>query len=490
MMRRLLLPTLLSIAAASGAAWAADAPPPAVPPATYRVTLVDAAHPRLSVVADVPIDGKALTMAATRPAGIPELDARGWPALVSNLKVMDGAGGALDASADGAAGWQLSDARTGRVHLAYDVDYAALSSRGWPAPRETGLVDAEHVVLTCRSIFVTSPAVRDGVVSFELPKGWRTITPWEPNPKITNGFAVADANDLADNLVVFAKSSPDVVTAGGLRLQIVAMGPWEPARKEVRRVLNGVVPRLVGLMGTSDRENYLVVLLPVVEHGGESYRHSFAMTYEAPPSRANSAVWGNTIAHEVFHLWNGWKLQGKDYPTSQWFQEGFTEYAANLAMVGAKLIDEKQFLQKLNDHVTNYEKLQTTLEAGGEHKGPPLYAAGALVAFTWDVRLLSATDEKKGFGDFLRALWKQTNQGRAPYAWADIEAALSAVNTFNWASYYADYIKGTMHLPLKRTFGRVGVNIIMGADDIPVLGINPDAPEKEKTLWKAILAGR
>jgi hypothetical protein len=36
------------------------------------------------------------------------------------------------------------------------------------------------------------------------------------------------------------------------------------------------------------------------------------MSMDVPPSRANSSEWGNTIAHEVFHYWNG-SLSGPDH---------------------------------------------------------------------------------------------------------------------------------------------------------------------------------
>jgi len=475
---------------APGVATAAESPKATEKPATYHVTLVKVYPPRLSVAADLPIDGKALTMDTTRPAGIPVLDASGWPGLVSNLRVTNTADRRLGTMATGAAGWQLAEAYEGRLRVTYELDYSALAARGWPAPRETGLEDAEHLVLPCRSIFVTTPAVRESVVSFLLPKGWRPVTPWAPHSTSKTEFVVHDAADLASNLLALTREDPDVVVAGNFRLQVVAMGPWQAARAEVRRVLGAVIPRLVELMGTTNHENYLVVLLPVAEDGGESYRRSFALTFAEPPTRANSAAWGNKIAHEVFHLWNGWRLQGADYPSSQWFQEGFTEYAANLSMIGAKLIDEQRFLSLLADHVGNYRKLTTSLEGSGTHKGPPLYSAGALVAFTWDVTILEVTKGERGFGNFLRALWKQTDRGQKPYAWPDIKAALDRAAPYDWEAFYNSHIRGAEPLPLEQTFARVGLHLEMTADGSPRLTIDKTAPASARNRWQSILSGR
>jgi predicted metalloprotease with PDZ domain len=267
------------------------------------------------------------------------------------------------------------------------------------------------------------------------------------------------------------------------------MGPWLTARREVLRVLGSVIPRLVDLMGAEERENYLVVLLPVLDQGAESYRRSFALTLEVPPSRANSALWGNLIAHEIFHLWNGWRLRGTDYPSSQWFQEGFTEYAANVAVVNTGLIDADEFLQKLSDHVKNYGKLVTTLEGSGSHKGPPLYSAGALVAFSWDVQIRQATDGKRGFSDLLKALWKQTNHGRASYAWPDIEAALTATAPFDWEAYYQSFIRGNEPLPLDGTFASAGLRLVQAEDGTPRVTIDPTASAASKALFRALIDG-
>jgi predicted metalloprotease with PDZ domain len=339
-------------------------------------------------------------------------------------------------------------------------------------------------------MFITTREVGASRVTFELPKGWRPVTPWEPRPKSATEFSVSSANDLVANLLVFSRSAPDVVTAGAFRLLVAPMGQWKASRNEVRRVLGAVVPRLVELVKDEQRANYLVVLLPVVEEGGESYRHSFALTMEEKPTRANSAVWGNLIAHEVFHLWNGWTLVGADYPTSQWFHEGFTEYAANVSMVTAKLISQGEFLQKLSDHVAKYRQLTTGLEAGGSHKGPPLYSAGALVAFSWDAQIRQATSGKSNLWNFVNALYERTGRGERPYTWTDIQEALSATAPLDWAAYFDLHIRGNEPLPLEPALASMGLRWADASDGTPRIEVDPNAPASSKDLWRALVAGR
>jgi hypothetical protein len=108
-------------------------------------------------------------------------------------------------------------------------------------------------------------------------------------------------------------------------------------------------------------------VLPIPDSGGESFRSSFALSQEDTPSAANVPYWGNLIAHEFFHYWNGSRLHGADYASTNWIREGFTEYAANMALTRAGVLDEPGIRAKLAKHVDNYGKLATPLDAPGDH---------------------------------------------------------------------------------------------------------------------------
>jgi predicted metalloprotease with PDZ domain len=462
----------------------------APPSATYRIEVLRLDPPRLAVTADLPVAGRELAMDTERPAEIPELDAGGWPAFVSNLWVSDATGRPLEVASAGEAGWRLAQPHSGRVTLHYEVDYAALAARGWPALREAAFADANDLVFIGRSLFVTTPGMGASTIAFTLPRGWRAVTPWAPRPGSHAAYSVRTPVELLRNLVVLTRSVPDVVSAGGFRLLVVPMGQWQPAREEVGRVLRAAIPRLVRLIGFEERENYLVVLLPVAERGGESFQQSFALTVGDPPSRANRAAWGNTLAHEIFHYWNAGRLHGADYPSSQWFQEGFTEYAANLSLVTGKLVTPDEFLRKLAEHVGNARRLTTSLEGSGSHKGPPLYSAGALVAFTWDLSIRQATGGRRSLKDFWRALWRQTAGGRRPFEWRDLQSALEATALEDWEAFHRAYIAGSEPLPLDRTLALAGLRLASPEGEPPRIEVDPAAPAAAKALWRALVAGR
>jgi predicted metalloprotease with PDZ domain len=454
----------------------------------YALEWVRESPPRFAVEAKLPIDGRELAMATTRPGLIPELDAGGWPALVEGLEVADAEGMPLEVTRAGDGGWRLAAARTGRITLRYEVDFAPLEALEWPAPREAMWVEDGFLSLVGRALFVTTPALGKSAVAFGLPTGWRAVTAWEELAGAPLAYEVPSADALTENLVVLAQSAPDVVSAGGFELLVAPTQPWVAARDEVRRVLEAAIPHLVRFMGSDERASYLVVLLPQQEAGGESYRGSFAMNFDAAPSRANSAQWANTIAHEAFHQWNGWGLKGADYASTQWFQEGFTEYAANVALAAADLVTPEEFLGKLEQHVLNYAQLTTTLEATGGRKGPPLYSAGALVAFTWDVQIRSASAGERSLWDFMRNLWEHTGRGQWPYAWKDIESALDATAKLAWADFHRAHIQGNEPLPLDDVFALAGILTEPRPGGAPLLRLDPAASDAARALWQALVS--
>jgi predicted metalloprotease with PDZ domain len=439
------------------------------------------------VQAVLPSDGTLLTMADSRPSDVPEVADAGWPGLVRNLTVTDAEGRAVAVTEAGASGWMLEHPVSGPITLRYEIDYAPLAQRAWPAPREAGFADADHVVLIGRSLFITTPAQQASEVRFTLPGVWQLAAPWPEVPGVHQSAAVASAADLTENLIALVRDTPDVITAGGFDLKVVALGHWQPARSDVRRALTAALQQLVAMIGFDGQAEYLVVMLPHTERGGESFRASFAITSDQKPSRANMGRWGNLVAHEVFHYWNGWQLQGADYPSSQWFQEGLTEYAANRALVSAELIQPDEFYGKLGTHVDNYRRLATSLDAPGTRKGPPLYSGGALIAFTWDVMIREATHDQRGVHDVLRALLRITEDGAKPYAWSDIHSALETVAPGAWTDFHRRFIHGREQLPLADTFARIGLRMSRSIDGSTRIEVDGTAPETAETRRRALM---
>jgi predicted metalloprotease with PDZ domain len=478
---------LLGMVASHPLPAATDAGAP--PAATYTIRILRMAPLKLGVVATLPADDR-LSMSTTRPGDIAALDGGGWPAIVDGLQVSDAGGSAIATISMGDAGWRLAKRpAAGAVTLRYQVDYAPLSKLGWPAPRESAYVDADNIVLAGRSLFVTTPRQTTSRVVIDAPQGWHVATPWQ-RARGGTGFRVGTTDDLVDNLFVLSRMRVDTLAAGHFNVGIVAIGHWRAARAQVRRIIAPVARQYVRMMPPAGSEAYLMVLMPQREHGGESFRNSFAMNLESAPTSANRAAWGNTLAHELFHYWNGWRLRGHDYAATQWFQEGFTEYMANKALLSAGLITPAEFMQQLSRHLADYRELATPLDAPGTHKGPPLYGGGALVAFCWDVTIRDDSDGRRDLDEVFANLWRRTHHGVRDYDWDAIRGALERTSTQDWAGFHARHIAAREPLPVDDALHAVGLKRVEADEGSVGIEQDPSASPQARARWQKFSARR
>jgi predicted metalloprotease with PDZ domain len=454
--------------------------------ATYHVRFREGSPPQLTVTAMVPIAGAKLTMATTRPAGIEELDRSGWPGLIRDLRVTDGATGEV-LVATGAAdrGWSLDRSLRGYVRLEYAVDLSPFAKRHWPAPREAFFLDGTNFSLIGRALFVTTPAASSSEVSFDLPSGWHATTPWRRRTSTT--FAAESVEQLTDNLLAFTRRPSETIRSGRFTLHVVPMAAWGAVRGEIHSVLRSTVKRFATAMQDPRETIFVVVLLPHGEQGGESYVSSLAMSPNDVPTAGNRGTWANLIAHEIFHSWNGWRLRGDDRQASQWFQEGFTEYMANLAMTNAGAFTEEQLRSKFATHVLRYRELTTTLAAPGTRKGAPLYSGGALVAFAWDGMIRESTRNRRSLADVFRRLLVSTGHGERPWTWSDLRAALQATAALDWQAFYDRHIANSEPLPLDAMFARVGWRMTTGMDGSLRIEKDPGATRESRTRARRLI---
>jgi predicted metalloprotease with PDZ domain len=476
-----LLPFLGTMSVARGGGSAAN------PHACYQVSLLAISPLRLSVRATLPIDGDTLQMDnSSYPAELDELAQKGWPALVAGLEVEDSSGQKVDVTPVYPNRWVLSRKVSGLLQCQYQVDYSLFASHNWSSPLESAFADSSMACIAGRSVFITTPQVGIATVEFTVPAGFNPVVPWVQESPTSHRYAVVSQASLIDNMLVFAPTPPDTFTVSGFRFQLVVTGHWKPLRSLVLNSLMKIVKREVDMMLCTDSDIYTVILQPLSDEGGNAFQQSFAYVYTNPDS-ANRSQWCNKLAHEIFHYWNYGKLRGASYASSQWFQEGFTEYTANLVLANTGISDSGTFLRKLSEHVANYRKLTTTLENPGTHKGPPLYSAGALVAFMWDIMIREGSGGRSDIGSLFRNLMTQTDSGKNRYSWTDIEAALQATCKGNWQAFFLSHVRGSEALPFDQILPLAGLKLIKSPEGIESVVIDPAASAKGKSLLRSML---
>ena len=458
-----------------------------VPVARYTVR-VRPGDPGFDIVATLPIAGGSLDMDSSRPFGVPELDSLGWPGLVTNLAARTVDGRPLELARAGDSGWRLAAPETTTLVLRYTVDFGPLARDHWPAPREGVWHDSIETSVVGRCLFVTTAAQRATEVEFSPPPGWSACAPLVARGR--DRFVAETVPELVENLYLLARTAPARVAVRGFDVRLAAMGHWLRAGAATGDAVARIAREQVRACGRPGSAPYLVVLLPGRDAGGESFRSSFALTIEAAPDSVPARQWQNLFAHELFHQWNGWRLRPAQYAQSQWFQEGFTEYVANTTLLRAGLADGADFRARIAGHLARSRALKTTLVDIGTRKGPPLYSAGALVAFCWDVRIRELTGGRADLWSVFPALLRRTDGGRRAYDWADLRGALGDVAAWDWQGEYARYVQGPGPIPLADALAALGLARADGGEDAARIVEDPAASPEARERWRRFTEGR
>lgn len=432
-----LLPSLaVALAACTG-----HTPAPPEPDngrATYHVALASIAEPVVRVTAELPVSGDTLRMAQSWPCDLEPLCEAGWPLLVDALRVSAPDGRRLPVTPLGSAGW-LVRGHAGRVRVAYEVHLQRLRQAGWPAPREAAFADTAALYVLGRALFVEPGSGTDATVTFELPPATRVTAPWPSIGGTASTFLVAPGA-LTENGVVFRRSGVAPVAVRGFTVDLALFGRWEARRAEVVRQVQAHLETFMEVLGAEDAGHYLAVFLEDDDMGGEAFLDTHALSADAG---APSAAWGRLVAHELFHHWNGGRLRGADYATSQWFQEGAAEFYAIVSMARNGLVTPAEAAAEFRRHQLQQRAFAGSLAESGTRKNRPFYGAATLTMLALDRRIREATLGRRSLDDLMRRMWHTHGATRRPFRHEELVEAASAVAGEDLAPFFSAHVTGT-----------------------------------------------
>jgi predicted metalloprotease with PDZ domain len=424
---------------------------------SYVVT-IDADKPLLAhVEAHLPAGSRALHMATWGASQMPN----GWASFVSGLTAGD-----VRLEAGPNATWTATETSAGApLHLRYDVDLSFTKTK-WPAGNEqAGLFENGALFLVSKALFIVSDAAGARHVTFRVPKDWKVATPWTPAGN--HKYEATDLADLINNSIVLGTFNARELSVDDFKVTLALLGRMEASHELVAETLRKVLHAYGEVFGDVPRGQYLLTLFAADETDAEAYASSAAFTERDALTSNNRIGWGNTIAHELFHSWNGIRIAGHDYPSSQWLGEGFTEYFANLALVQEGLISTTLFRSMIEKNLGLYTCFRSSplfadvslVDAGKNKRRNRLgvYEGGWAAAFTLDMEIRHLTGGRRTLRDFMRAML--TRYGATPYSIEDVIAVASDVAGADMSSLFQRYVIGTEMLPLEESLRRAGYDV-------------------------------
>lgn len=462
----------------------------------YRVSFADSLL-SASLEARIPVKDGRLFMAAWGADHLPA----GWGTFIRHFEVRDESDRQLIFVSKPNGVWELSDRFNGTVKLKYQVDLSFAKEK-WPYGNEqAALFESGALFLVSKALFVVSDAAGKRQIVFEAPSSWKISTPWlavSGNPRT---FVAEDNNDLINNSLVLGKHFEYVFNEGRFTFVLALLGRTGQSSGPIAATLHKVVRNYVHIFDKTPQSKYLMTVFYADAVDAEAYAKSAAFSERDPITRHNLIRWGNTLAHELFHAWNGHAIRGVDYATSQWFSEGFTEYFANLALVQERLISKDLFIKKIENHLGLYLYFKeapafdgVTLKEAGSRKGRyrlGVYNGGWAVAFCLDVLIRSETNNRKGLIDFMRLMHERFGLTGKPYRYEDLVALASETAGRSLADFFKRYVEGKESLPVQDYLKRIGLNGYTQFYDGEFFIVEaPVTTVAQKSLKQSILTGR
>ena len=429
----------------------------------YTVTISLSDVPQAKVEADVQVVAGRLFMIGGSVNHLP----RGWATFVREIKAADMNGNvlALEEFSDEKykAQWRVAGSYQGTIRLTYTVDLS-LAKTKWPAGNEqAAYFDGKALFAASRLLFIVSDLDGPATVKFRLPPLARVSTPWK---NAAGGLYTASGQSLVNNTLVVGDYGGKRMRFGNFDFEIALLGDVTKSDALISSTLQKFARAFTKIFPDTPPSSYLITLFFADSEDGEAYDASAAFTTKPPLTSENMIVWGVTLGHELFHFWCGHQIQGENYEDSQWFQEGFTEYYANLAMNREGILPERFFIWKAENTLGKYLYFRSapqfdkvSLKDAGQRKTTyrfGVYDGGWAAAFALDITLREKTKGKKTLDDFMRRMFQKFGLTKTKFKYEDIVSTASEIAGEDMASFFKSYVDGLEVIPVSQLLEKVG----------------------------------
>ena len=396
-----------------------------------------------------------------------DMHKRGWAHYVQNLQIREVNGSPASYSADTAsAAWQLTDTTTRSLRLDYTVDLSFAKSPWQYGNEQAGSLQGRDLFVVSKALFITSKSAGQRIVEFTIPTGWHVAAPWTRTSEGQTTYEVPDDNSLLNNSVVVGRTATVEVRAGSFVFLLANLGTTAADRPVVADALSRVVREYVRIFPRTPPTSYVLTMFNSAERDAEAFQSSAAFSEVERLTQLNRIQWAGTVAHELFHSWNGASLRPEPYADLQWFSEGFTDYYATRSLAKTGVIDEPLYLRRLERTIALYLYFKSapafngiTLKAAGTRKGPHrlgVYEGGWVVAFCLDTRIREQSAGRLTLDDVMRALYDEFAFRNEAYTETALRKVLRDVAGPVSESFLDKYVVGDETIPVNECVADAG----------------------------------
>ena len=472
--RTLLLACCAAILALSSAASAQS-------PVAYTITLASPEQHLVDVQIFLP-EG-----AAQRELQLPVWNAlyqiRDFAQYVNWVHAKDRAGNALPLRELNFSRWQVQDAEHGAI-----VEYEIYADA--PGPFNAQL-NPHHAFFNLAQLLmypVDAPSSPLQLRFSHLPEGWHIATPLSGTS--AGEFTAPNYDRLVDSPVEIGDFQESDFDEGGAHYRVIVdADSADYNMAKIVAVLRKIVAAATTWMNDRPFDTYMFIYHFPRGPAGGGMEHAFSTAIDvgAGAMRQSLDAFTSVTAHEFFHLWNVKRIRPQtlepidytreNYTRALWFSEGVTSTAEGTIQLRAGLLDEKQYLLRLGELISELERrpahltqsaedssLDAWLEGYSYYHRPDrsvsYYNKGELLGILLDLEVREVSHGRASLREVMQ--WMNENYARKGRFFNDsagVREAAEAVTHANLDSFFTKYVAGTEEIPWDDFFRSVGLRV-------------------------------
>jgi predicted metalloprotease with PDZ domain len=320
-----------------------------------------------------------------------------------------------------------------------------------------------------------------------IPSNWRIATPLK---SVEDGFLAENYDRLVDSPVEIGEfQEKDFDESGGHFRVIFDAEATDYDGQKIVGALQRIVAAAISWMDDRPFETYTFFYhFPRgPAGGGMEHAYSTAIDINAEQLRQNLDVLEGVTAHEFFHLWNVKRIRPRtlepidytkeNYTRALWFSEGVTSTAEGTIQLRSGLLDEKQYLTRLGEQITELQtcpahltqsaeesSLDAWLEGFSYYRRPErsisYYNKGELLGILLDLAVRESSHGKASIREILQ--WMNSDYAKQGRFFDDsngIREVAEAVSHADLGWFFSRYVAGTDEIPWDDFFRPVGLRV-------------------------------
>ncbi|MGH9555632.1 MAG: M61 family metallopeptidase, partial [Terriglobales bacterium] len=453
----------------------------AAPTVDYTLSLAQARHHILKV--RVHLTGTSAQRDLRLPVWNALYQVRDFAQYVLRVGAKDATGKALPVRKVDTSTWRISNAESGA-----EVEYDLLVNQ--PGPYSAH-VNGTHAFLNLALVLMYPVDARDAAMTVtvtDLPRDWKIATAL-PGMK-GNAFTTRNYDRLVDGPMEMAPFEETSFEEDGARYRVVV----DANRADYDlNTIAGAVRKIVatGVWWMNDRPFTEYLFLYHFPHGpgggGMEHAYSTAIDVSADFLKERPLNFASLTAHEFFHLWNVKRIRPRslepvDYTrenptTALWFAEGVTSTVADLILLRARLMTEKEYLEELTNEIRTLELRPAHLVQSAEEasldawlekypqyrtreRSISYYNKGRILGVLMDLEVRERTQGRKTLRDVLQ--WMNANYANQAKHYPDsdgVRAAMEAVTGTDFSGFFRDYVSGVAEPAYNDMLRTVGLHL-------------------------------